>query len=171
VLSHDPPLVDIRGYTALTEAAGRGHESTVALLLQYQPDLIHIVDKQEHKSALHYAAEKGNLNIARQLLDRKPELIDMVSSSGSTILHCAANTEVIGYPLDRKPALSDVVDCDGQNALHMAAQLGHGEAFSQATGSEPSITRCVDLKQQKHSAFCRNGLRPTSVEHSSFSKT
>jgi len=72
--------LDDLGDSALTAAASAGDESTVALLLVERPDLI-LALNSEDRTALHCAAKNGHLNVVRQLLDCKPELIDAQSTS------------------------------------------------------------------------------------------
>jgi len=167
MLSYNPSLVDAAG-TALTTAAGAGHESTVALLLAKRPELIHGTGF-DGRTALHYAVAKQC--IVKQLLDHKPELIDAVSSTGSTALHEAASrgsTEAIDL-LERKPELSDVVDACGQNALHLAAFYGRGEAFLKLLAQNP---RSIDVvTSQKRSILYFATARCPSVGNGSFAKT
>lgn len=49
-----------------------------------------VVELLPVKNALHYASERGNLSMVRQLLDHKPELIDTVDSINFTALHFAS---------------------------------------------------------------------------------
>jgi len=168
VLSHNPPsLVNQLEFqrTALTEAAGSGHQSTVALLLAKQPDLIHIADSNG-KTALHYAAEKGNLTVVRQLLDHKPELIDVVDSCGFTALHFAAmsgSSEVIDSLLAIKPELSDA-NRGGPNALHLAAQHCHAEAFFKLLAQNPRSIDTVTSRNLNSLHFAARGGNPQILE-------
>jgi len=57
--------------TALITAAIGGHDSTVALLLAKEPELIHIVNPRK-QTALHFTKKAS---IAKQLLDHEPELV------------------------------------------------------------------------------------------------
>jgi len=113
------------------------HESTVALLLAKDPELIHVVNPSG-ETPLHCAKK---VSIAKLLLDHKPELINAVDSRGWTALHSAiyqlASLEVLDFLLERRnPGLSDAVDGD---ALHFAVLHDHKEAFS---GCWPMILDC-----------------------------
>jgi len=127
--------------TALLAAATGGHESTVAMLLSKEPKLIHVV------AALHCTKK---VSIAKQLLDHKPELIDVVGPQGWTALHSAAlhgSIEIIDFLLERRPGLSDVVDVDHQNALHLAARHLHEEVFFKLLAQNP---RSIDVATLEH---------------------
>jgi len=79
------------------------------------------------------AAGKGNANIAAQLLVAKPEMIDVITRSGVTVLHAAASIDLL---LDRRPDLIDVLNRSGMNALHCAAYCKQRENFLKL------LTRC-----------------------------
>jgi len=88
VLSRDPQTSlskNVRSRIVLIIAVTGGHESTVALLLAKDPELIHVVNSSD-QTALHYAKKAS---IAKLLLDHKPELINMLDSNGWTALHTA----------------------------------------------------------------------------------
>jgi len=126
-----PMVVEAERDSALHLAVENRRESTVALLLAERPQLIHVLD--DDVTILHVAAGRGNANIVAQLLAVKPEMIDMITKSGSTVLHAAAgmdgSPEVIDLLLDRRPGLIDVLDQSGMTALHVAASCKERESF------------------------------------------
>ena len=68
-------------------AAWRGHAAVVNLLLDFKPTII--FDKSL-RTALHYAAEGGNVDIVRALLQKMPRLLEFDESQEGTSLHLAA---------------------------------------------------------------------------------
>jgi len=139
--SSSPLSKNVRSRTVLIAAVTGGHESTVALLLAKDPELIHVVNPSK-QTVLHCAKK---VSIAKQLLDHKPELINMVDSRCRTALHSAVlydSIEMLDFLLERSPGLSDVVDVEHQNALHLAVRCGHREAFFKLLAQNP---RSIDV--------------------------
>jgi len=130
-----------RSRTVLIAAVIGGHESTVALLLAKDPELIHIVNPNL-ETALQCTKK---VSIAKQLLDHKPELIDAVDPRGRTALHSVIlydSMEMLDFLLERRPELSDAVDAGHQNALHFAVHRGHKEAVFKLLAQNP---RSIDV--------------------------
>jgi len=148
VLSRNPQSSlsrNVLSRTALIAAVIGGHESTVALLLAKDPELIHVVNSSA-ETALHRAKK---VSIAKQLLDHTPELINAVDSRGRTALHSAVlyeSIEMLDFLLERRPELSDAVDVDHQNALHLAAR--HREAFFKLLAQNPRSIDVVTLSNR-----------------------
>jgi len=137
-----------------------GHESTVALLLAKDPELIHVVINPSGETALHYTSK---VSIAKQLLDHKPELIDAVDSFGRTALHSVilyeSSMQMIDFLLERWPELSDVVDVDHLNALHFAVRHDHEEAFFKLLAQNP---QSIDVGTFETRTFSILQLRRTT---------
>ena len=77
---------------------------------------------------LHVAASKGYTDIARVLLDTKPDLLNMLTESKRTPLHEAAfkgHAGVVELLLGREGVLVDPKNEKGQTPAHLAAEEGH----------------------------------------------
>lgn len=94
------------------------------------PNNIFHRDREEQKTALHLAAEKGLTNIVSQLLSKNMP-VDLIDGYGNTALHYAAmsgNEAMISLLLDRGASI-EVVTALGQ---HPAELLKPGVAYSDA---------------------------------------
>jgi 26S proteasome non-ATPase regulatory subunit 10 len=83
------------------------------------------------QTALHFAASKANLDIARVLLRQKPAASARIKDKrGQLALHRAAsvgNVPMLKALLDANSPLN-ATDMDGMTALHHAISEGHGDA-------------------------------------------
>lgn len=135
-------MVSEAGETALHCAARGGHDEVVAQLLAADPALIHagVLEYMNHgRTALHFAAEGGHDQIVARLLAAHPPLIDVVSSDGTTALHCAASYQIAARLLAASPPLLRKVDRPGHTALHRAASKGLCQVVAQLLAEDPSL--------------------------------
>ncbi|GAB1319911.1 hypothetical protein MFIFM68171_10121 [Madurella fahalii] len=111
------------GVAALIKAVSNGYNGTVERLLTL-PDPINVNGVDDHgKSALHMAAVRGNVKIARLLLDRGAD-INAQDANGRTALHEAGGPDfhnweemmelLLGYG-----ARIDAGDDEGKTVLHI----------------------------------------------------
>jgi ankyrin repeat protein len=97
--------------------------------------------KPQNGLSLHQAAQQGNIEVFKQILDRimDPHIPDL---DGYTPLHYAAkhgHLEVADFLLTKKGADPNIGDCYGATPLHIAAANGH--------------VAVVDLLLQKNANF------------------
>ncbi|OTB16084.1 hypothetical protein K445DRAFT_11701 [Daldinia sp. EC12] len=119
---------DGSGWTPLMIAASvKDGDGIVDLLLSRGAD----VNQKNHngQTALHFVASKGNLDIARKLLDHKPPASTRVRDRrGQYPLHRAAavgSVPMVNLLLQNKSPLN-ATDNTGYTALHHAVAEGHG---------------------------------------------
>ncbi len=83
-------------------------------------------------TALHYAAEKGHLQMFRVLYEHPATDTQAISHHGKTVLSTAAvngQEEILQYLLDKEETDVNRKDKNGFTALHYAAQSGHLPIF------------------------------------------
>jgi len=79
------------------------------------------------------------------LLDRRPELIQFISSDGTTALHHAVKTvSIVKQLLAHKPELIDMVDRRGTTALHFAAEAGSVAVIDFLLSQHPELSDMLD---------------------------
>lgn len=108
---------------ALIEASVQGHNGIVDLLLDHRCSLQHL--DAQHMSALHHAAHKCHLLVAKALLDRGAA-VDIQGPNGLTPLHLASwasHANMVMLLLQRQ-ANVNARDISQQTALHVAASRG-----------------------------------------------
>ncbi|GAU90071.1 hypothetical protein RvY_02543 [Ramazzottius varieornatus] len=117
---------DMFGYTCLQYAAGYGHVATFVGLLQTGADIS--VRNQKDKTALHYAAKYGQLEIVRTILDRPDGLaiLNYFDHRDRTALHLACSYghfEIVELLLFKGsfPFRNDL----GKTPFHVAASKNH----------------------------------------------
>jgi ankyrin repeat protein len=108
-----------------------GYLDVVKLLLKGNANA-NIADNQERLSPLHFAAESGNTQLAKELLDANAE-VDARAKGGTTALHLAAqqnHLETVRVILDAG-ANVNAADDNGVTALHFACNFGHHEIVTE----------------------------------------
>jgi ankyrin repeat protein len=78
-------MVANSGVTALHVACLEGHLDVVNKLIE-NPALLNGATKNGF-TALHVACRKGHLEVVKQLLNAKPDLLDIFAKNGATALH------------------------------------------------------------------------------------
>jgi ankyrin repeat protein len=113
-------LANMDGVTPLMTACLHGHQTIVNLLLENKADALKM-DKHG-KLALHYASERGNLKIIRELFIQMPELdINSRSIEGETALLRAAERGHFFCVLDLLARGADVNAIDSKSRSPFAA--------------------------------------------------
>jgi 26S proteasome non-ATPase regulatory subunit 10 len=126
----DVDVVDGSGWSPLMMACSRKDaEAIVDILLTKDADVN--LKNNNGQTALHFAASKSNLDIARVLLGQKPAASARIRDKrGQLALHRAAsvgNVPMLKALLDANSPLN-ATDMDGMTALHHAMSEGHGDA-------------------------------------------
>ncbi|KAG8089681.1 hypothetical protein GUJ93_ZPchr0011g28421 [Zizania palustris] len=112
--------------TPMRLAALWGKIDVLKVLLQHDWTLGYTVCSEDGDPLLNSAAFRGNVGVARVLLDHCPDA-PYCDSSGSTCLHVAVwkgHAEFVAFILE-SPHLRKLInmrDCDGRTALHHAVQ-------------------------------------------------
>jgi ankyrin repeat protein len=112
----------------LLDAARRGDLAAVRALLRAGTDPN--VAQGDGLTALHVAAEKGNLEIARALIEARANVETKTRLGGYTPLHLAAqggHLTVAQALIDGGAAVGAVTTTTGVTPLHLAAQAVNGE--------------------------------------------
>lgn len=118
-----PWMTNNAGNTALHEATRNGHRAVVELLMSAAPDLAD-VENDTGVSALYMAAERGSVEIAKELL-KSPTASDE-GPRGQTALHAAVlrSYDITEMILDKKPNSVRPQDATKSTPLHFAAANG-----------------------------------------------
>ncbi|XP_071100169.1 uncharacterized protein [Haliotis cracherodii] len=126
--------------TALSLAAGNGHKAIVELLLHHVD--IHTKDTLG-MTALHYAAEKGQIDVIRVFVQKGVKLNE-TDETGRTALHHAAwaGHEDVVCCLVQDGADVNVRDVDKATALHDACDRG----YAQVAALLIEKGACVDIQ-------------------------
>jgi ankyrin repeat protein len=99
----DPAEIGMRGEDLVTVARDRGHESIASILEEaIRGNARNVPADADHE--IHAAAEAGDVDRVRELLDAGPELVDRTDRAGGTPLHravAASRHDVIELLLDR----------------------------------------------------------------------
>ncbi|KAK7573946.1 hypothetical protein V9T40_011137 [Parthenolecanium corni] len=144
----DSILMDINGLTddgttALHIACENCCEESVLILLQKGCDP-YKVTSDDHDSALHIAAGKGNSKIIEYLLNH-PENINKPNKWGFTPLHQARNLEV-GRILLEKGADVRSINHDGNLPLHCASENDNLDMIQFLVECDLTLINCTNFK-------------------------
>ena len=159
----DLNTVDPRGDSALLIAVREGSRK-VALFLLEQPSVKVEARNPKGESPLMLAALKGDLDMARRLIQRKAE----VNKPGWTALHYAASNttqasqEMVRLLLEHH-AYIDAQSPNGSTPLMMAARYGSPEAVKLLIqeGADPTLSNQLGLTAKD---FAVQGRRQNSIE-------
>ena len=80
---------------------------------------------------LQNAIEKGNIDLAKTLIEQKNNFLERVNDRGETPLLLAAKlnqARLIRIILEKRPELIQQVDKQGNNLLHLLANVSEGKA-------------------------------------------
>lgn len=107
----------------ILDAAKKGKTEKVMLMLQQQPELLHVVDQQGW-SLLHIAVHAGHDSLTQALAIRFPKLINAINNQGCTALQLAAtkgHDKILGLLASLDPSHTTR---EGWTGFHFAAQFG-----------------------------------------------
>ncbi|KAG0632831.1 ankyrin repeat-containing domain protein [Tuber brumale] len=126
----DMNATDCTGSTALTWAAGRGHEDVVKALLEHGGVNPNTADTRYQRTPLYWAVKCGDVGVVKMLLERKdvnPNTAD--TEYGQTPLCWAAERGregIVKMLLEREDINPNTADTEyGQTPLCWAAESGH----------------------------------------------
>ncbi|CAN1257774.1 Ankyrin repeat-containing protein ITN1 [Linum perenne] len=103
------------------------------------------------ETALFTAADKGHLEVVKELLKYDPSLSQTYGPSNATPLVSAAtrgHTAVVNELLSKDGSLLEISRSNGKNALHLAARQGHVEIVGALLTKDPQLARRTDKKGQ-----------------------
>lgn len=132
---------DRSGNTALMIAAEHGHSAMVAYFLA-RSDFQHQATNKEGLSALHRAAERGQIDLIKTLIDHGLE-VNQSNNEGRTPLHYAVqsgNTSAIELLVDNGADVNKV-DNQGRSPFFHAVVYSKGSVLPTLThlGSNPDL--------------------------------
>ncbi|URE15938.1 E1-E2 ATPase, partial [Musa troglodytarum] len=122
-LCGEPWMMNDAGNTALHEATRNGHLAVVEALMSAAPDLAN-VENNTGVSALYMAAERGSVEIAKELLNSLTASDE--GPRGQTALHAAVlrSYDITKMILDKNPNSVRQQDATKSTPLHFAAANG-----------------------------------------------
>lgn len=122
---------DADGRTALSWAAGNGHEKVVQVVMKYLGNRI-VVDSCDSygRTPLLWAARNGHDDVAETLLRKGEYRVDINAQDHnglSPLLQAVkhGHSTVVQHLLDRTSIDLNITDALGQTALHYAARSNH----------------------------------------------
>lgn len=122
---------DEYGRTAFHYAAYHQSPQMMKHLLEANKSFAYVQDKRNKRTALHIAANQGNMNVVKELVEFCPDCCEMVDSRGRNVLHIAVelrNKEMIEYLLQNIPIMISILldqkDEDGNTPLDLLAMSG-----------------------------------------------
>jgi ankyrin repeat protein len=124
--------------------------AAVQLLVEHGAD-VKDADDDYKATPLHYAAEGGEIEVVRFLVERWPEGIRERKSNGDTALHLAAlwqRTEVVTFLLERWPEGIRETNVLGQTPLHITARIGDNETARALVERWPEGVRARDKEMR-----------------------
>ena len=134
------PDVD-RGAAPLHVASNAGHDSVVAVLIQFGARVD--VANADGDTPLHLACSEGRVGAARVLLDNGSANVDTKNSDGRTALHAAAEKgfdEIVALLLAWK---ADVNSRDSEQRTPLYLARSHKEVdILLANNADPNIATC-----------------------------
>ena len=155
-----PNIQDAKGNTGLHVALLEGMPAAARVLLE-QPQIDVNALNKAGESPLMMAALKGNVDVARILIERGAA----INKSGWTPLHYAAtggNVDIMNMLLN-KGAQLDARSPNGTTPLMMAARYGSTQAVELLLqkGADPKLANELKLTALD---FARQGERPDAIK-------
>ncbi|XP_048247158.1 ankyrin repeat domain-containing protein 50-like [Haliotis rufescens] len=155
----DMTLKDSDGDSILSMACVGGNMDIVKYVFLREPTLINR-QRSDGRTALMWAASRGNTTVFEYLLDRKatPSLDD---NDGNNILHYACyggHIDIVKCVIDQTTLNINTSDLLGRTALMIAATYGHKEVFDLLVGKDSDDISHKDKEGNNilHAA-CRGG--------------
>lgn len=118
---------ELGAYTDLHGAVFEWDHGRLRRLLERRPGMAAVASRVRRTTALHSAAQVGNLYAAEHLVGTAPEAAFAVDSGGKTPLHLAAHhghVSIVEILLDVAPDAAKIVDDHLRTPLHYAAAAG-----------------------------------------------
>jgi len=144
LLAVDPAVLNRGGSWLL--AANLGHDEVLKVMLSYGT-LCSFVG--EDGTALTEAAKEGHESTVALLLAKRPELIHLIQSKSSPIVHYAAEqgyVNIVKQLLSCKPELIDTVDSFDATVLHAAASAASAPVAAKDKGrNNPTPAELIDF--------------------------
>ncbi|KAM7518858.1 hypothetical protein LguiB_017820 [Lonicera macranthoides] len=119
--------VDADGWLPLHYGAKLGHIQMVRQLLNNNRSLAYFPTSDDCKNAvLHIAADKGNIDLMKEIMSHCPDSVKMANARGRNIIHIAVENKkikTINFIL-RQPFVDSLInqkDVDGNTPLHLLA--------------------------------------------------
>ncbi|KAM3268304.1 hypothetical protein P3S67_031245 [Capsicum chacoense] len=123
---------DLRGWNLLHYAVKLELAGVVSDMLRWKKSLVYLPAGSENDwtTAIHIAANEGDVNMIRKLLNHCPDCCDVLNSNNQNALHVSSlnnQDEVVRFLLDSDKcgSLVDEPDRDGNTPLHLLAASGN----------------------------------------------
>ena len=116
---------EVFGFTVLTHAVKHGKMNVVEYLLKQGADPS--ITDQSNNLPLHHAADKRHLEIAKMLIEKKADTINVKGYVGATplcVASSAGNLDMFQFLLN-KGADANILDDNGYLPLHWACRKGY----------------------------------------------
>ncbi|KAH6782955.1 hypothetical protein C2S52_007914 [Perilla frutescens var. hirtella] len=131
--------------TKLFEAATQGSISSLQQLLKDDPLILHrAVVNCFDETPLHVAAMLGHVDFVKEIIGRKPQLVNELNSQKSSPLHLASaegHVDVVRALLSADQSTCLVRDKNELTPLHLAASKGRVEVMRVLLEAQPDAAR------------------------------
>ncbi|XP_047308557.1 ankyrin repeat-containing protein At2g01680 [Impatiens glandulifera] len=139
------------GETVLYIASENNFLDVFSFLLKFCDLQTVKIRSKSDMDAFHVAANRGHLEIVKELLAKWPDLSRSCDSSKTSPLYSAAEHDhlvVVNAILDTDPTAAQIVRKNGKTALHNAARYGRIRIVKALISRDPSIVAIKDKKGQ-----------------------
>ncbi|XP_064650323.1 serine/threonine-protein phosphatase 6 regulatory ankyrin repeat subunit A-like [Lineus longissimus] len=134
--------VNTSGKTALHEACGRGHTSTVHALIEKGAYVTMLTDNKDKATPFYLACSSGNAKVARALIEKGVDINQCVSSGASPLdnAYKSQNKDIVEILVEKEASINQAK----MTSLHIVCLLGQMENLEHYLSDEPAQFELLD---------------------------